>query len=208
MSHYGYLVHSELAHHGIKGMKWGIRRYQNADGSLTPEGKAKYYSADGKRLTGAGRRWQVRERKKYYKDRYKGAKDSLKDARKAYKSGEIDYKQYKGKKRYYKEKRNNAYNDLNTMRLPFATAGQKLHYDKLDRNKKTLMRYGLGAQNAAIGYAIGKAVTKGADYAINKGVSAYANNQKQKQEYHDNLNSQGYGYGSYREVENDKRRRR
>lgn len=28
-----------LAHHGIKGQKWGIRRYQNADGSLTAEGR-------------------------------------------------------------------------------------------------------------------------------------------------------------------------
>lgn len=30
-----------LAHHGVKGQKWGIRRYQNEDGSLTPEGKAR-----------------------------------------------------------------------------------------------------------------------------------------------------------------------
>lgn len=29
----------ELYHHGIKGMKWGVRRYQNADGSLTAAGK-------------------------------------------------------------------------------------------------------------------------------------------------------------------------
>lgn len=29
----------ELSHHGILGMKWGIRRYQNADGSLTNAGK-------------------------------------------------------------------------------------------------------------------------------------------------------------------------
>lgn len=31
-----------LLHYGIKGMKWGIRRYQNADGSLTSEGEQRY----------------------------------------------------------------------------------------------------------------------------------------------------------------------
>lgn len=29
----------ELCHHGTKGMKWGVRRFQNKDGSLTPEGQ-------------------------------------------------------------------------------------------------------------------------------------------------------------------------
>lgn len=37
-----------LCHFGIKGMKWGIRRYQNKDGSLTPQGKIRY-SEDYKR---------------------------------------------------------------------------------------------------------------------------------------------------------------
>lgn len=31
-----------LMHHGIKGQKWGQRRFQNPDGSLTPEGEARY----------------------------------------------------------------------------------------------------------------------------------------------------------------------
>lgn len=42
MSTYGYIAHSELAHHGILGQKWGVRRFQNADGSLTPEGMRRY----------------------------------------------------------------------------------------------------------------------------------------------------------------------
>lgn len=33
-----------LIHHGVKGMHWGIRRYQNPDGTLTSEGRAKYRS--------------------------------------------------------------------------------------------------------------------------------------------------------------------
>lgn len=48
---------NSLKHHGILGMKWGVRRYQNKDGSLTPAGKRKaakmkdeYTKLTGKRL--------------------------------------------------------------------------------------------------------------------------------------------------------------
>lgn len=34
-----------LSHHGILGQKWGVRRYQNADGSLTNAGKRRYRSS-------------------------------------------------------------------------------------------------------------------------------------------------------------------
>ena len=32
----------ELQHYGIKGIKWGVRRFQNSDGSLTADGKKRY----------------------------------------------------------------------------------------------------------------------------------------------------------------------
>ena len=48
----GHSKHSEmrelyLMHHGILGMHWGIRRYQNKDGSLTAEGRKRYLTSSG-----------------------------------------------------------------------------------------------------------------------------------------------------------------
>ena len=37
--YYGIHYDSVIEHHGIKGQKWGVRRYQNPDGTLTPEGR-------------------------------------------------------------------------------------------------------------------------------------------------------------------------
>ena len=34
--------YNELYHYGVKGMKWGVRRYQNKDGSLTKDGLRRY----------------------------------------------------------------------------------------------------------------------------------------------------------------------
>lgn len=63
------IVRSEdyLAHHGVKGQRWGIRRYQNEDGSLTAEGREKYGQQG----------WEARQMYKrgtISKDQYKQAK--------------------------------------------------------------------------------------------------------------------------------------
>lgn len=46
MDFYDYYNPYELTHWGIKGMKWGVRRFQNKDGSLTIDGGKRYNGSD------------------------------------------------------------------------------------------------------------------------------------------------------------------
>ena len=64
-----------LAHYGILGMKWGVRRYQNMDGTLTSEGKARreayldsHYERATKKLGKIEARYQKKQKKadKYF----------------------------------------------------------------------------------------------------------------------------------------------
>lgn len=67
-----YYESNYLAHYGVKGMKWGVRRYQNEDGSLTARGK--------------------RHRKKMYAEEARGMNDD--DLRKSVNRLNLE-KQYK-----------------------------------------------------------------------------------------------------------------
>lgn len=83
-----------LAHHGIKGQKWGVRKYQNADGSLTPEGRKRYGVIGSTKAYIQQRRKNV---SKFYKESKNLGDDKLpsqmsKKERKIYDKAEADYK--------------------------------------------------------------------------------------------------------------------
>lgn len=58
-----------IAHHGIKGQKWGVRQYQNPDGSLTPAGEARYQKNIKKSERASSRELKYRAKASAARDR-------------------------------------------------------------------------------------------------------------------------------------------
>ena len=80
---------NELYHHGVKGQKWGVRRYQYEDGSLTPGGKKRYAKDQYRQATKSYMRREIN------KEQYSQAK-----------------KDYKTEKQQYKKTLNKEFNDI------------------------------------------------------------------------------------------------
>lgn len=59
---------ADLYHWGIKGMRWGVRRYQNADGSLTAAGRKRYTNPYGT-LNDKGKKYYAKEKQRLAEER-------------------------------------------------------------------------------------------------------------------------------------------
>ena len=69
--------YNSLYHFGVKGQKWGVRRYQNSDGSLTPEGKMRYDKNDSAVTKRVKNDWNNLDDKQFFnKYTYETQKDS------------------------------------------------------------------------------------------------------------------------------------
>lgn len=94
--------YNELYHYGVKGMKWGIRRYQNENGTLTPAGKKKAkqeYKRDNEFAYELGKRATI-----YGHATVKSAKRTEKLGNKLYKQLEKDPNRSKRKTQKLQEK--------------------------------------------------------------------------------------------------------
>ena len=87
----------ELYHFGIKGQKWGVRRYQNKDGSLTPAGKKRQAVRDARDAMN-----YARADKRVKRIETRMANKTYKQSKKEYREAKRDYREQKEIDRFNK----------------------------------------------------------------------------------------------------------
>lgn len=111
-------LENELYHHGIKGQRWGVRRFQNEDGSLTSAGRKRYKVGDKMDTNDPNDSAVTRKVKRNYNEM----------------TDKEFMNRYKVSKRTYM-KRVNKYGDP-YMNSPFSKMGKKLTEQKQEKRKR------------------------------------------------------------------------
>lgn len=123
------LTSDEIYHHGIKGQKWGVRRYQNFDGTYTQKGLQRYNKSKDKFE-------KARADKKDAKANKNQAFNNLKNSNKLYKRDEKDA--YTRSKNEYKTAKSNYKIAKKQMNSDY----KQLKYDKQADQGKQLYKEG------------------------------------------------------------------
>lgn len=130
-----------LAHYGIKGQKWGIRRFQNSDGSLTAEGKLRY--GDG--ITKEDKAALKKEYKKDNEDAFKYGKAATISARAASYASKKEEKASKAYARKPSDKNAKRLETATKLRQDWADEAKRLEKRANDHMKSLVKKYGESA---------------------------------------------------------------
>lgn len=111
-----------IAHYGIKGMRWGVRRYQDKNGNLTEKGRKHYSSMDPERLRKKLQK-QVRKAKKKssgWSNQWEDKRPIGEESRKAIEKRNNDREKYINSKEWkkYIKKLENAGDDWDKVKTP------------------------------------------------------------------------------------------
>ena len=133
-----------LVHFGIKGQRWGNRRYQNEDGTLTPEGKIRYgYDKNTGKMSKAGLE-QMKKDRKFTKQYMKLRNGVFKDFERDYTSNYVkaynksaDFMNKRGISEYNKEQEKKYGKDF-AKRPGYESDYMKRFNKLLDKNMKSV----------------------------------------------------------------------
>lgn len=161
------MEHKVLYHHGIKGQRWGVRRFQKKDGSLTSAGRKRYSDSDSEMLKAA----KIERRKaaiKYTKASHTYSLTPTADNRNQYKKAEREYSTSKLNYKVAKYESKGGFDSSKKKskhRLALEERYQKLGYDHKQaavlangriRTERILVGTAAVTATAAVAYAIHK----------------------------------------------------
>lgn len=156
----------ELWHWGIKGMRWGIRRYQNKDGSLTPQGK-KRYNAEMSKLKAEEKIIKNRQKTQAKIDKLDSKRKEINNLKKGKSSSTSNKSGSKPKGKSIKDMSDaelQAFIDRTNLEKSYKQAMSSLNEKKVSKGKKFVMdvleQSGKNIATQTATYVLGKATNK------------------------------------------------
>lgn len=160
-----------LEHHGVLGQKWGVRRYQNLDGSLTAAGKKRLSSGSGNSLAGAVERYKAKRAAKA------NVKAKLIKQKQAEEAGHDDFRKARAKKpKQMSTSELKEATDRLKLESQYAELAKKLHKETPKEYLKRVAITTAKAQGEQVAaYMMGKAINKMFGAEVIKGLATKQN---------------------------------
>lgn len=160
------MKNDELYHYGTRGMKWGIRRYQNKDGSLTPAGK-KRYNAEMSKLKAEEKVLKNRQKTQAKFDKLDQKRKEIDDLKKGKISSTSSSSETKPKGKSIKDMSDDelqAYINRSNLEKQYKQAVRDQNPEKVSKGRQFVMdvleQSGKNVATQVATYAMGKAANK------------------------------------------------